>query len=108
MIAIQSSKRCPDRVRSAVDDLPTIGEFPTIDERLVVAPSAGRFAPSLTKPGAVVEIGESIGLVESRDARCVVGSPFRGSLLGLLVVRGERVRKGQPVARLRVQPPTMQ
>jgi biotin carboxyl carrier protein len=80
-----------------------------MSERLVVSPTAGLFEPdpSLARlmPGRVagarepvqIDVGGLIGLVGKIEVR----SAFRGSLEGVLVLPGERVTKGQPVAWLR-------
>jgi len=85
------------------------GERFHIFERLVLSPAAGLFEPdpSVTSliPGAgrgtrqpvTVEVGGLIGLVGSTEVR----SAFEGSLEGVLVLPGERVTTGQPVAWLR-------
>ena len=66
-------------------------------ERLITAPSPGRFYPAV-REGAVVEPGEKIGEVIRSGETTMVVSPFHGSLMGLLVLPGERVRLGQAVA----------
>jgi biotin carboxyl carrier protein len=81
-------------------------------ERLVVSPATGQFrpveafesaAPSLGG-GALIErvvlhvgVGELIGWAGETEIR----SPFAGSLEGIIVLAGERVVGGQPVAWLR-------
>jgi [acyl-carrier-protein] S-malonyltransferase len=87
-------------------------------ERLIVSPATGRFrpepafeaaGPKLTGRTAaaeradasdrpVVAVGERIGWAGETEIR----SAFAGSLEGLLVLPGERVVPGQPVAWLRV------
>ncbi len=86
------------------------GERFHMDERLVLAPAAGLFQPadelaSLT-PGqrgerrAVdLEVGGLVGLVGGTEIR----SAFAGSVEGVLVLPGERVSSGQPVAWLRAR-----
>lgn len=86
------------------------GERFHISERLVLSPAAGLFEPEDLvsafgpgKPGAnrapiPIPVGALIGRVGSVEVR----SPFEGSLEGVLVLKGERVTVGQPVAWLRV------
>lgn len=89
------------------------GERFHIFERLVLSPAAGLFEPdpsvSSLIPGPVrgvrrpvnVEVGGLIGRVGSTEVR----SAFEGSVEGVLVLPGERVTTGQPVAWLRVALP---
>jgi [acyl-carrier-protein] S-malonyltransferase len=86
-----------------------VGERFHMSERLVVSPTAGLFEPdpSLAQlmPGPAagarepvqIDVGGLIGLVGGTEVR----SAFRGSLEGVLVLPGERVTTGQPVAWLR-------
>ncbi len=79
-------------------------------ERLVVAPSIGRFRPAdnlvevlpkLTgNPNHHIDIkaGDLIGW----SGKVEIRTPFSGILQGILVLEGERVAPGQPVAWLRV------
>lgn len=96
------------QVQAAADQ--RAGERFHIDERLIVSPAAGLFEPAdgldgLTpgRPadpaGVDVEVGSLIGRVGSVDVR----SAFAGSLAGILVLTGERVTSGQPVAWLRAR-----
>ncbi len=85
------------------------GERFHISERLILSPATGLFEPdaSVTSlvPGSPasrrhavrVEVGGLIGRVGSSEVR----SAFEGSLEGVLVLPGERVASGQPVAWLR-------
>lgn len=84
------------------------GERFHMDERLVLSPTAGLFEPeaglsSLT-PGSPnprtpvdIAVGDLVGRVAGKEIR----SPFAGSVEGILVLSGERVSAGQPVAWLR-------
>jgi [acyl-carrier-protein] S-malonyltransferase len=88
-----------------------VGERFHMSERLVVSPATGLFEPDAavallipgssdpaTKSASVqVEVGGLIGLVGNTEVR----SAFAGSLEGVLVLPGERVTAGQPVAWLR-------
>lgn len=71
-------------------------------ERLILAPRAGTFHPvnpdvSLDEPIRVA-MGDEVGVVIQLGEKHEVESPFTGTMLGLLVLPGERVRAGQPVA----------
>lgn len=95
------------------------GERLYMSERLITSPGTGTFDPvaelikavestaiSSTKNATFetnknlntfVEVGDVIGTVNGDPIR----SPFRGILMGLLALPGERVTNGQPVAWLR-------
>ncbi|MGD0594258.1 MAG: hypothetical protein ABSB54_11345, partial [Acidimicrobiales bacterium] len=76
---------------------------------LVVSPTAGLFEPDVTVAGLMpgpgdgerasvqIEVGGLIGHVGETEIR----SAFAGSIEGVLVLPGERVTTGQPVAWLR-------
>jgi [acyl-carrier-protein] S-malonyltransferase len=80
-----------------------------MSERLVVSPTTGLFEPDPSVSGLMpgpaegarepvqVDVGGLIGTVGTTEVR----SAFRGSLEGVLVLPGERVTAGQPVAWLR-------
>jgi len=74
------------------------GEHLFAAERLVVSPTAGIFVPveGLEK-GDQIERGRVVGHVAGEAIR----SPFRGLVMGLLAVTGERLTRSQPVAWLR-------
>jgi biotin carboxyl carrier protein len=79
----------------------------SVPERVIVAPSVGVFHPLVDGPdpdGQFVHIGQSIGVIESRGLATPVRSPFRGHLVGMLAIEGERIREGEPVAWLRTNP----
>ncbi len=84
------------------------GERFHMDERLVLSPSAGLFEPAdgleALTPGrggvrasVTIAVGDMVGLVGTTEIR----SAFAGSVEGILVLPGERVTSGQPVAWLR-------
>jgi biotin carboxyl carrier protein len=80
-----------------------------IDERLVLAPMAGHFVPmdAYEPPRSLASIvghGDSVGRVTNVGNACEVVSNFTGWLMGYLVLPGERVRVGQPVAWVRSSP----
>jgi len=85
------------------------GEHFHMTERLVVSPGAGLFEPAAGlrsyMPGGTgrsaepvfIEVGGLLGLVGTAEIR----SAFSGTLEGVLVLTGERVTAGQPIAWLR-------
>lgn len=78
------------------------GEQLYVSERLVIAHSTGIFQPAEGREatpteGELVDVGALIGVVGDEEVR----SPFAGLLMGTLVLPGERVSAGQPVAWLR-------
>lgn len=76
-----------------------------VPERLIVAPAGGLFRPlppeTVTTEGEIVAEGQTVGMVSVSGDDVPVRSAFRGWMMGLLAVDGERVREGQPVAWLR-------
>jgi len=74
------------------------GEHLFAAERLVVSHAAGIFVPAdgLVE-GQQIERGRVVGHVAGEAIR----SPFRGLVMGLLAVTGERLTRSQPVAWLR-------
>jgi biotin carboxyl carrier protein len=82
------------------------GERLYVSERLIISPCAGIFdvpsgpaGTSAGPPGALVEIGDLLGLVSGTEVR----SPFAGELMGVIAHPGERVQPGQPIAWLRAR-----
>jgi [acyl-carrier-protein] S-malonyltransferase len=74
------------------------GEHLFATERLVVSPAAGVFEPvGNIGEGVAVEPGQVVGTVGEHDVR----TPFAGTVMGVLAVRGERVAPSQPIAWLR-------
>ncbi len=80
------------------------GERPVVPERVIIAPTSGRFQPvgDGTAGGADISEEQVIGYVEGHGQSVPVCSPFRGLLMGLMAHSGERVREGQPVAWMRL------
>lgn len=84
------------------------GEVLDVHERLVLAPSAGRYLVTAdgdldpARPGTLVLAGSPLGGVVASGRTTVVTTPFTGVLAGVLAHDGERVREGQPIAWLRV------
>jgi biotin carboxyl carrier protein len=81
------------------------GEELRVPERVIVAPAVGVFQPlppeTVTTEGELVDEGQPVGTVSVGGEELPVRSAFRGFLMGMLAVPGERVREGQPVAWLR-------
>jgi [acyl-carrier-protein] S-malonyltransferase len=86
------------------------GEQLSMNERLVVSPATGLFRPApaldASLPGAdghgdsrcpQLGVGDLVGYVGETEVR----SAWAGALAGILVLPGERVADGQPVAWLR-------
>ncbi len=73
------------------------GEHLFAAERLVVSPAAGIFVPAGVTEGEHIERGRVVGHVAGE----AIHSPFRGAVMGLLAVAGERLTRSQPVAWLR-------
>lgn len=82
----------------------THGERPVVPERVIIAPTSGRFHPVAdgAADGADISEEQVIGYVEGSGQSVPVRSPFRGLLMGLMAHAGERVREGQPVAWMRL------
>jgi biotin carboxyl carrier protein len=86
-----------------MEALLTHGEGLLVPERMIVAPSVGVFRPlDDVDEGALVDEGQTIGHLDGPGTSTPVLSPFSGRLVAMLVLRGERLREGQPVAWLRV------
>ena len=81
------------------------GEELRVPERVIVAPALGVFSPlppeTFTTEGEIVDEGQVIGTVRASGDDVPVRSPFRGFLMGMMALDGERVREGQPIAWLR-------
>jgi [acyl-carrier-protein] S-malonyltransferase len=85
-----------------------VGERFHVDERLILSPVAGLFEPHRSlaalgpanrgdRPSVRIGVGDLVGTVGTVEIR----SAFGGSVEGILVLSGERVSSGQPVAWLR-------
>ena len=75
-------------------------------ERVVVAPSAGRIAlpagDARAAEGEFILLGESVAAVKLGDGKEVpVCSAFRGWVMGFLVLDGQPIRSGDPIAWMR-------
>ncbi len=64
---------------------------------VVVSPAAGIFEPAGVSEGEQIERGRVVGHVAGEAIR----SPFRGAVVTVLAVAGERLTRSQPVAWLR-------
>jgi biotin carboxyl carrier protein len=91
------------------DPLPKVNEFgdaPEVLERIVVSPALGVFVPSsdgpILKAGDPIEKGHRLGTVESLQIAVPVVSAFSGVFMDSLADAGQRVRKGQPIAWIRI------
>jgi biotin carboxyl carrier protein len=73
-------------------------EPPPMNERLVVAPCSGRFMPLppevFSTEGEWVEPGTVLAQIHSGTQQTGVHSVFRGWVMGMLVVPGQPVRRG--------------
>ena len=86
-----------------MEALLTHGEGLLVPERMIIAPSVGVFrALDDLDEGDIVDVGQTVGVLDGPGTSTPVCSPFRGRLVGMLVHPGERLREGQPVAWLRV------
>lgn len=75
------------------------GDVPSLRERLVVSPSAGRFAPlpprTITTEGEWVEVGQVLAEIVINGTRVPVRSAFRGWLMDMLSLPGAPVTAGE-------------
>ncbi len=81
------------------------GERILIPERMIVSPSDGVFRTNADNGdlvGTEVNIDDVIGFVDTIGQSIPVTSPFHGTIHGLIAHSGERLRKHEPVAWLRV------
>jgi biotin carboxyl carrier protein len=82
------------------------GEATHMNERLIIAPCAGRFVPlpptTFTTEGEWIEEGETIAEIQSGNEVVPVVSIFSGWVMGMLAVPGQPVQAR--VALFRVRP----
>ena len=76
------------------------GEHLDVIERVVVSPVAGVFVPLGGSVGPV-EAGSTIGFVSAGDEQIPVLSPFRGRVIEVVALAGERLIAQQRVAWMR-------
>ncbi|HVB06231.1 MAG TPA: ACP S-malonyltransferase [Acidimicrobiales bacterium] len=91
----------------------TTREHYAMTERLVLSPATGKFQPlerfSAASPSfsgtAAADLGIEVGVGEliGHAGEAEIRSAFAGTLAGIIVLAGERVVAGQPVAWLRTQ-----
>jgi len=81
------------------------GETTHMQERLVIAPCAGRFVPlppkTFTTEGEWVEEGDTIAEVHTGREVVPVVSIFSGWVMGMLVVPGQPVQASVALFRIR-------
>ena len=99
MLAAMADDRADDtRPRSEPARLRDRDHF-TTDERLVVTPAAGVLTPVTgLDVGTAIDKGHLLGHVAEQEVR----SPFAGVLQSFIALDGERVRRRQPIAWLRI------
>lgn len=80
---------------SLVDIVP---ETVALAERLVVAPTGGRFEPQppeiFTTEGEWVEPGQVVAVISNGPRRAEVRTAFRGWMMGMLCRPGQPVKPG--------------
>jgi hypothetical protein len=76
------------------------GECLEACERVVVTPTAGVFVPADPLPEHV-EVGSTVGFIHAHSGVTPVRSRFRGTLVALVALTGERLAEHQRVAWLR-------
>ena len=77
------------------------GEYLAVAERVIVAPTPGRFVARVS-PGTQLRVGQAVGSVVRSDSETLVTSEFAGRFMGHLADSGERFRDGQPLAWVRL------
>lgn len=85
-----------------VRHLELAGEHLAVPERMIVAPAVGVFRPAGIEAGALVDVGDIVGVLEGPGTEHHVRSAFSGTVMGVLAQPGERLRIGQPIAWMRV------
>jgi biotin carboxyl carrier protein len=85
------------------DELQVVGapEVTSIDERLVISPSDGRFHPLppeiFTSEGEWVRVGQALAQIELGTETVPVESAFEGWVMGMLAIPGQPVGRGDPL-----------
>ncbi|MFN2593951.1 MAG: hypothetical protein ABR579_03565 [Actinomycetota bacterium] len=73
-------------------------EAVSIREKVIVSPSTGRFRPlppeTFTAEGEWVEVGQTVGEIDSGSSKVPVTSRHRGWLMGMLGLPGQPVAQG--------------
>ena len=71
----------------------------SIRERVIVAPTSGRFRPlppeTFTSEGEWVEVGQAVGEVLNGSDVTIVRSAFSGWMMGMLALPGQPVKTGE-------------
>jgi biotin carboxyl carrier protein len=100
-----ATRQSAEGARIPVQSHPFSGEDLSVIERVIIAPTAGKFRPLVAaqadQPPAHIAAGEPIGFLDGPGGPRAVPSAFGGQLMGMLAHTGERVREGQPLAWLR-------
>lgn len=82
-----------------VDALPADDGAIGIRERLIVAPTTGRFRAlppeTITTEGEWVEVGQHLAEIQNGAEVVAVVSNFRGWLMGMLAMDGQPVTTGE-------------
>jgi hypothetical protein len=81
------------------------GERILIPDRMIVSPADGVFRATANNGdliGETIHHDDIIGYVETVGQSIPIPSPFEGVLNGMIAHTGERLRKHEPVAWLRV------
>jgi biotin carboxyl carrier protein len=86
------------RVASKPSEPAYEGEFPPIEERLVVSPGWGHLHRRRLREGRPLIQGAVIGEIRAGKVRTVVRSPVAAVFLAWLVSEGDRVDVGRPLA----------
>jgi [acyl-carrier-protein] S-malonyltransferase len=76
------------------------GEHLDVYERVVISPASGVFMPADRTDGPV-RPGDTLGHVLCSDGLVAVSSPFRGDVVEVVALRGERVQCHERIAWLR-------
>ena len=88
-----------DSAIAAPEPVWAVPETPTMLERVVVAPCAGRFAPlsaeEFSTEGEWVEPGQALAEIVKGGKRVSVRTPFRGWVMGMLALPGQPVHQGE-------------
>ncbi|MGH2755706.1 MAG: hypothetical protein ACRDLB_14925 [Actinomycetota bacterium] len=76
-----------------------VSDRAVIQERLIVAPRAGRFVPLppevFTTEGEWVEPGTVLAVIRSGGQETDVTSAWQGWVMGMLAIRGQPVHQGE-------------
>jgi hypothetical protein len=78
------------------------GEWLSIPERLMIAPTWGRFHAEPIDVGQSLRVGAVVGHVAENGHRMQVTSHVAGDFAGWLVRNGERVHPGMALALVRL------